>query len=192
MLFRSKEAGPGSKECNGGIERPVDVRFNNDGSALYVVDFGVMTVGPKGPVPHPHTGVLWRVRRTCHEAPCTSGSGAESGYEPEGYYRRGEAIGRPVLVSSEKQWRGQVVYFKNCYQCHQGGEGGLGPALLRLAPGPIIRTQIRLGLGAMPSFSTDEITPDEMDDLIAYLRTSRRSAGFFPKVGPCDVSPYGR
>jgi mono/diheme cytochrome c family protein len=67
------------------------------------------------------------------------------------------------------------VYMKHCYACHQGGEGGLGPALLQLAPGPIVRTQIRAGLGVMPSFGHDEISFDEMNDLIAYLRASRLS-----------------
>lgn len=42
---------------------------------------------------------------------------------PEGYYRRGEAIGRPVMVRTERQSRGQVVYARHCCACHQGGEG---------------------------------------------------------------------
>jgi len=112
------------------------------------VDFGVMTVSPEGPSPHPCTGVLWRVRR-CGGSCCA----AAGRYGHQGYYRRGEAIGRPVIVSDTQQLRGQVVYNRNCYQCHQGGEGGLGPALLRLAPGPVMRTQIRAGLGVMPAFS---------------------------------------
>ena len=49
-------------------------------------------------------------------------------------------------------------------------------ALLRLAPGPIVRTQIRAGLGVMPSFSPEEISMEEMNDLIAYIQASRRSA----------------
>lgn len=64
---------------------------------------------------------------------------------------------------------------KHCYACHQGSEGGLGPALLQLAPGPIVRTQIRVGIGAMPGFSRDEISFQEMNELIAYIRTSRLS-----------------
>ncbi len=138
-------------------------------------------------MPHPGTGLLWRVRRCGSPACPTAGP-----YEPEGYYRRGEAIGRPVIVSDTQQLRGQVVYHRNCYHCHQGGEGGLGPALLRLAPGPVMRTQIRAGLGVMPGFSHCEISPADMDALIAYLKTSRKSSGFRPDVGPCDVSPLGR
>ena len=89
--------------------------------------------------------------------------------------RRGEPLGRPIVLTTPSEARGQVVYMKHCYHCHQGGEGGLAPALLQLAPGPILRTQIRLGLGVMPAFSFDEITPAEMDDLIAYIKALRRS-----------------
>ena len=46
-----------------GLERPVAVRFSPDGSALYVVDFGVMTMSARGPEPRKETGVLWRVTR---------------------------------------------------------------------------------------------------------------------------------
>ncbi|HET8646373.1 MAG TPA: hypothetical protein VFO85_12845, partial [Vicinamibacteria bacterium] len=31
--------------------------------SLYVVDFGVLTVGERGPQPREKTGVLWRVTR---------------------------------------------------------------------------------------------------------------------------------
>ena len=36
-------------------------RFDPDGTALYVVDFGVFTVDGERFVPHPETGVLWRI-----------------------------------------------------------------------------------------------------------------------------------
>jgi hypothetical protein len=165
-------AGPGSKEGNCGIERPVDCRFNNDGSRLYVVDFGVMTVECNKPTPYRNTGVLWRVRRTgCGES-CASGPG---GCGPGGYYRRGESIGRPVVLKRDAQSRWQGVYMRHCYACHQDSEGGLGPALLQLAPAPIVRTQIRAGLDVMPAFHAEEISVGEMNDLIAYLRASRLS-----------------
>lgn len=55
--------GPASRIGGGGLERPVDVRFDPSGSALYVVDFGVMAMPPQGPAPRPGTGVLWRIER---------------------------------------------------------------------------------------------------------------------------------
>jgi glucose/arabinose dehydrogenase len=173
VVNKGCEAGPASKEGHCGIERPSDVRFNCDGSVLYVTDFGVMTADCAGPHPQPGTGVLWRVRRTadCGDA-CASGPG---GVGPVGYYRRGEPVGRPVLIETESQARGQMVFARHCYHCHQGGEGGLGPALLQLAPGPIVRTQVRAGLGVMPSFSHDEISTRDMNDLLNYLRKSRLS-----------------
>jgi hypothetical protein len=54
--------GPASRIGGGGLERPVDARFDPSGTALYVVDFGVMTIG-KGPEPRPGTGVVWKITR---------------------------------------------------------------------------------------------------------------------------------
>lgn len=56
-------SGPASRTGLAGLERPVALRFGPDGRSLYLVDFGVMTVGEQGPVPHPGTGVLWRITR---------------------------------------------------------------------------------------------------------------------------------
>jgi glucose/arabinose dehydrogenase len=57
---RGKTNGPASWLGMGGLERPVAARFDPLGTALYVVDFGVMTIGES---PHPRlgTGVLWRI-----------------------------------------------------------------------------------------------------------------------------------
>lgn len=72
---RGKTNGPASRIGGGGLERPVAARFNPDGTALYVVDFGVMTMGQGGEVripfaepnansePRKGTGVLWRITR---------------------------------------------------------------------------------------------------------------------------------
>lgn len=60
---RGEESGPASKLGTGGLERPIAARFNNDQSALYVVDFGVLTMEGKRPRPREQTGVLWRIVR---------------------------------------------------------------------------------------------------------------------------------
>jgi glucose/arabinose dehydrogenase len=60
---RGKENGPASRQKHGGLERPNAVRFNRAGDVLYVVDFGVMTIGKNGPEPRQGTGVLWRITR---------------------------------------------------------------------------------------------------------------------------------
>jgi glucose/arabinose dehydrogenase len=56
--------GPASYLKSGGLERPIAVRFHPTEHALYVVDFGVMTMSDKAAKPLPGTGVLWRIRRT--------------------------------------------------------------------------------------------------------------------------------
>jgi glucose/arabinose dehydrogenase len=60
---RSDKGGPASKIGGAGLERPVAVRFDSSGDALYVVDFGVMLMDKTGPKPQERTGVLWRITR---------------------------------------------------------------------------------------------------------------------------------
>lgn len=60
---RGDKSGPASLLKSGGLERPVAVRFDQAGSALYVVDFGVLTANDDGLQPRPSSGVLWRIRR---------------------------------------------------------------------------------------------------------------------------------
>jgi hypothetical protein len=58
-----KTNAPASYLEHGGLERPVDLRFNQDGTSLYVVDFGVMTMHGKQTAPRKETRVLWRITR---------------------------------------------------------------------------------------------------------------------------------
>jgi glucose/arabinose dehydrogenase len=60
---RGERNGPASKIGGGGLERPLGLRFSPDGRSLYVVDFGVLLMGAKGPEPQQRTGVLWRITR---------------------------------------------------------------------------------------------------------------------------------
>ena len=58
-----EEAGPASAQKGGGLERPVAVRFDPSGRALYVVDYGVLAMSDKGPSVRKGSGVLWRITR---------------------------------------------------------------------------------------------------------------------------------
>lgn len=60
---RADREGPASKVGGHGLERPVAVRFDPQGQALYIVDFGVMLEQGKSPVPIPGTGGVWRITR---------------------------------------------------------------------------------------------------------------------------------
>jgi glucose/arabinose dehydrogenase len=61
---RGKTNGPASWMESGGLERPIAARFDPNGSALYVVDFGVLLEAEKMHMPQKGTGVLWRITRT--------------------------------------------------------------------------------------------------------------------------------
>jgi glucose/arabinose dehydrogenase len=54
---------PASRSSGGGFERPIAVRFDPPGTALYVVDFGILTEGPDGAQPEERSGCLWRITR---------------------------------------------------------------------------------------------------------------------------------
>jgi glucose/arabinose dehydrogenase len=56
-------AGPASRLGTDGLERPIAVRFDPSGEALYVVDFGVLRMTGDGVDPQPETGALWRITR---------------------------------------------------------------------------------------------------------------------------------
>lgn len=64
-FLQNKQPGPASYHPgSGGIERPVSCRFSPDGSALYMLDFGVAAVNENAMVAYGHTGVLWRIARS--------------------------------------------------------------------------------------------------------------------------------
>ncbi len=61
---KGEKGGPASWTGGKGLERPMDAKFNPEGTALYIVDFGVMLQSERGAMPQQETGVLWRVTRT--------------------------------------------------------------------------------------------------------------------------------
>lgn len=64
---------------------------------------------------------------------------------------------------------------RNCDQCHPRGEAGLAPALNnKPLPAFLIKFQVRHGLGAMPSFSKDDISDQDLEDIILYLQALRQ------------------
>lgn len=70
----------------------------------------------------------------------------------------------------DEQLAGQRVYMRDCNGCHPQGAAGLGPALNdKPVPAAAIKLQVRQGVGAMPSFSEQEISAQELDALIAFM-----------------------
>ena len=60
---KAKKNGPASWLEAGGLERPVSVQFSPDGTALYIVDFGILSTGKRGSNPVLKTGVIWKVTK---------------------------------------------------------------------------------------------------------------------------------
>lgn len=88
--------------------------------------------------------------------------------------RRSEPLVGPLRLEAASLVEGRQVFFNHCHQCHPGGESGLGPALNnKPLPGFLIGFQVRQGLGVMPAFSEEEISDEELDELIAYLKALR-------------------
>lgn len=151
--------GPASKMGTGGLERPVDVRFDPSGEALYVVDFGVMAMTERGPAPQQGTGVLWRIAR----AEAKAGAPA------------------PDVAAIA---RGRQVFMQHCHHCHPGGSGGLGPGVAdKPLPGGAIKIQVRAGLGTMPAFGPDQISAAQLDDLVTYIYALRKEKKAKAKKG---------
>lgn len=91
--------------------------------------------------------------------------------------RRSEPIiGYSTANHSVTFAEGRRVFVRNCHTCHPGGEGGLGPALNnKPLPATLIKFQVRHGLGTMPAFKPEQISPDELTALVAYLVALRRA-----------------
>jgi hypothetical protein len=60
---KGKRNGPATWLGAGGLERPVSVKFDLSGKALYVVDFGIMKTTEQGPQPQINTGMIWRITK---------------------------------------------------------------------------------------------------------------------------------
>jgi len=70
---------------------------------------------------------------------------------------------------------GEQIFMRSCNTCHQGGKVGLGPSLgdlnQKYADDAALKLLIRNGKGIMPGQPTNVINNNELDHLIAYLRT---------------------
>jgi mono/diheme cytochrome c family protein len=92
-----------------------------------------------------------------------------------GSSRRAPPIGSPFAPESPLVARGEMAFMRHCHACHTQGEASFAPALNnKPVPGWLIKWQVRAGFGAMPSFSKREISPEELDAIVGYLKALRR------------------
>ncbi|MDX5437380.1 MAG: cytochrome c [Pontibacter sp.] len=91
-----------------------------------------------------------------------------------GTARRGVPLYEPLNTDKPAVAQGEAVYMSYCQKCHPGGTAGLGPAINnKPLPGFLIRYQVRHGLGLMPAFKEEVIPDQQLDQLVAYLKTLR-------------------
>ena len=73
---KGKRNGPATWLKSGGLERPISVSFSPDGSQMYVVDFGIMTMRGSEPHPKEKTGVIWKITKQVKLCSCYPSSGS--------------------------------------------------------------------------------------------------------------------
>jgi mono/diheme cytochrome c family protein len=84
--------------------------------------------------------------------------------------RRAEPIVGPMTLSDSNLLRGRLLYDRHCYKCHLEGEGGMGPVLNdKPLPKFLMRFQVRVGLGTMPGFTKEQISDEELEDIVNYI-----------------------
>jgi mono/diheme cytochrome c family protein len=111
--------------------------------------------------------LVWIISAIALIAPLFYGCGAE---------RRGQPEAPAITADNPKEVKGQRLFHRWCYQCHPGGEAGLGPAINnRPLPHIAIRTQIRKGVGAMPAFGDDLLSDADVSAILAYLDEMKHS-----------------
>jgi mono/diheme cytochrome c family protein len=102
-------------------------------------------------------------------APLFAGCGPE---------RRDEPLTDPLTTDDPRVALGHRVFSQHCNQCHPGGAAGLAPAINdKPLPVNLIKTQVRQGLGTMPAFSEREISEEELDGVVRYLKGLRGLKG---------------
>ena len=88
--------------------------------------------------------------------------------------RRDEPFTQRLVPDDPRVAAGQQLFSQHCYQCHPGGSAGLGPGMNdKPLPVSLMKTQVREGLGTMPAFSKQDISDEQLDELIRYLKALR-------------------
>ena len=109
-----------------------------------------------------------------HAFICTAAVGALAVLTACSSARRGEPLTGSAPVGDSRVERGRIAFMQHCHKCHPGGESGLAPGINdKPLPEFLMKTQVRAGLGAMPSFSHEQLSDRDLDAIIRYLKTLR-------------------
>lgn len=92
-----------------------------------------------------------------------------------GSARRSVPVAGPMAIADPQVALGERVFMRECSVCHPRGEAGLAPGINnKPVPEFLIKFQVRHGIGAMPSFSEEQVSPVELDAIVEYLEYMRR------------------
>lgn len=90
--------------------------------------------------------------------------------------RRSEPLRGPLSMDEQAVQDGQITYMAYCQKCHPVGESGLGPAInSNPAPKFVKKFQVRHGLGMMPAFSEEQISDQDLQNIVQYLAALKRN-----------------
>ncbi len=86
----------------------------------------------------------------------------------------GGATAAPAAAGAGNATAGQRVFTQQCNVCHTNGGrvAGIGPKLAGAnIPDATIQSNVRNGKGAMPAFSTEQVSDQQLSDLVAYIKS---------------------
>ncbi len=85
--------------------------------------------------------------------------------------RRTEPLAPPLALVDSRLVHGRQVFYQQCHFCHPHGGAGFGPAIVnKPLPAFLMKIQVRHGLGAMPSFGEEKVSPEDLDALVAFIK----------------------
>jgi hypothetical protein len=80
------------------------------------------------------------------------------------------------IVMTKNEMKGMKLFMKHCNRCHPAGEKGKGPALNdKKLPDLLIHFQIRNGFGDMPAFKEDQISKEQVKQIISFVKLIRKN-----------------
>lgn len=88
--------------------------------------------------------------------------------------RREDPASPGSVIFTASEFHGMKLFMRYCNRCHPGGEKGKGPSLNeKPLPDFLIHFQVRQGLGDMPKFTKEEISKEQLKQIILFVRLLR-------------------
>lgn len=80
------------------------------------------------------------------------------------------------ITMSRSEYSGMQLFMTHCNGCHPGGNEGKGPSLNdKPLPDFLIHFQIRQGMGDMPAFKEEELSKEQVQKIVLFVRSMRKN-----------------